>query len=111
MRASGQALATRPLWDAKRERTGWPALCVSHRLKSWRPPFEGLATRKGFTAVERVEVALARGVRTEDFLTMHVGVGEGFGGVALAQQRTIVVDDCQAFRPNSPPYLRSAVLG
>jgi hypothetical protein len=61
--------------------------------------------------VERVEVALARGVRTEDFLTMHVGVGEGFGGVALAQQRTIVVDDCQAFRPNSPPYLRSAVLG
>jgi sugar diacid utilization regulator len=49
------------------------------------------------------------GARTEDFKHMHVQIGRGVGGAALARQETIIVSDYASHVQDTPDAVRSAV--
>jgi DNA-binding PucR family transcriptional regulator len=60
---------------------------------------------------QRLRVKVSSGENTAAFRRMGVRLGHGLGGLALAQQRTVVVRDYSRFDNRTPASVRRAVLG
>jgi len=58
---------------------------------------------------QMVDIISHCGARTEDFKHMHVQIGRGVGGAALARQETIIVADYASHVQDTPEVVRSAV--
>jgi len=60
---------------------------------------------------ERLTLETAAGANTEAFLQMSVAVGTGIGGIAVREQRPIIVTDHERYAQGTSPSVHDALCG